>query len=216
MSTIRNPVGPQPPAVYWRRRLLLVLGVIAVIVVIALIVNRPSGKPAGDKTPDPGSSSGTPSDTPSPGPSFTTPAGGTGGTGDAAACAPASVTVTAITNASSYAAGSQPQLSMNIMNSGSAPCTYDVGTGAQEYIITSGNDRIWDSRDCQTTPTSTPQVLQPGVPLSTTPFAWDRTRSSATTCSTTRPAVVAGGASYHLGVKLGTSESAATVQFVLN
>jgi hypothetical protein len=160
MSTIRNPVGPQPPAVYWRRRLLLVLGLIAVIVVIVLIVTRPAGKPAGDKTPSPGTShSASPSGTPNPSPSFTTPAGGTGGTADAPACAPASVTVTAITNSKSYAAGSQPQLSMNITNSGAAPCTYDVGTGAQEYIITSGNDRIWDSKDCQTTPTSRSRPL---------------------------------------------------------
>lgn len=212
MSTIRNPVGPQPPAVYWRRRLLLALGIIAVIVVIVLIVTRPGGKPSSDKTPKPGASTGAPSTNPFPSSSA---AAGTGGTGTAAACDPGTINLTAVTDAASYAAGSQPQISMNIMNQGSAPCTYDVGTAAQEYIITSGNDRIWDSKDCQTAPASTPAVLQPGVPVTTTPFAWDRTRSSTTTCSGSRPAVVAGGASYHLGVKLGASTSSATVQFVL-
>ena len=39
MSTIRNPVGPQPPSVYWRRRLVALLALVAVIVVIVLIVS---------------------------------------------------------------------------------------------------------------------------------------------------------------------------------
>ena len=217
MSTIRNPVGPQPPAVYWRRRLLLALGVIAVIVVIVLIVKGQPGKPAADKTPKPGpSASDTPSGNPFPSSSSTPGTGDTGNTGSAPACAPASVNLIAITNASSYSAGSNPQLSMTVMNTGAAACSYDVGTGAQEYIITSGNDSIWDSKDCQTAPTSTQQVLQPGVALTTSPpLAWDRTRSSKTTCNSTRPPVIAGGASYHLSVKLGASSSAATVQFVL-
>ena len=38
MSTIRTPVGPQPPSVYWRRRLVVLLALIAVIVVIVLII----------------------------------------------------------------------------------------------------------------------------------------------------------------------------------
>ena len=100
-------------------------------------------------------------------------------------------------------------ISMKITNAGTAPCTFDVGTGAQEYLITSGSDRIWSSKDCQQSPTSTPQVLQPGVELTTTPFAWDRTRSSTTTCNSTRPAAVANstGPTYKLQVKLGTVES---------
>ena len=37
MSTFKHPVGPQPSKVYWRRRLLVGLGILAVIVVIVLI-----------------------------------------------------------------------------------------------------------------------------------------------------------------------------------
>jgi hypothetical protein len=211
MSTLRNPVGPQPPAVYWRRRLLLGLGVIAVIVVIVLIVTRPGATPTASKTPKPTTSA---SDTPNPTPTFSSTPGAN--TGDAAACDPASVMVVAVTDSGSYSAAAQPQISMKITNIGATPCSYDVGTDAQEYIITSGNDRIWSSKDCQTAAAPLVQVLQPGAPLTTTPFAWDRTRSSTTTCTTARPAVVAGGASYHLAVKVGASESAETVQFVLN
>lgn len=202
MSTIRNPVGPQPPSVYWRRRLLVLLGLVAVIVVIVLIIVRPGqGEPAGTETgtPAPGDTAA-PSSTPTP--TFTSAAGGE-------ACNPAQIALTAVTDSNSYASGVKPMISMTIENRGSAPCTYDVGTGAQEYIITSGSDRIWSSKDCQQSPTSTPQVLEPGVELSTTPFAWDRTRSSTETCNGSRPAAVAGpdGPTYRLEVVLGDAES---------
>lgn len=202
MSTIRTPVGPQPASVYWRRRLLLLLGVIAVIIVIILIIARPgAGSPvAGPSgTPNP-TDSANPSGSPTP--SFTSAAGGE-------ACNPAQVVIVAVTDSTSYKSGVKPKISMTITNSGTAACTFDVGTGAQEYIITSGNDRIWSSADCQTSPTSTPQVLQPGVELTTTPFAWDRTRSSTTTCNSSRPAAVANsdGPTYRLQVKLGSAKS---------
>ena len=202
MSTIRNPVGPQPPSVYWRRRLVLLLGLIAVIIVIVLIIVRPGGTPASTPSDTPSNTTAPvdPSGTPSP--SITSAEGGT-------ACNPSQVTVVAVTDSNSYASGVKPMISMKITNAGTAPCTFDVGTGAQEYIITSGADRIWSSKDCQQSPTSTPQVLQPGVELTTTPFAWDRTRSSTTTCNATRPAAVANstGPTYKLQVKLGSVES---------
>lgn len=207
MSTIRNPVGPQPPSVYWRRRLLVLLGLIAVIVIIVLIIVRPGSGPDAKPTNSPKPSSTSAGPTPTP--TFSSAAGGE-------PCNPAQVSLTAVTDSNSYDPGVNPQISMTILNAGSAPCTFDVGTGAQEYVITSGTDRIWSSKDCQTSPTSTPQVLQPGVPLSTTPFAWDRTRSSTDTCDTSRPAAVAGpdGPTYRLQVKLGTVESE-TVAFRL-
>ncbi|MFC5502925.1 hypothetical protein ACFPJ4_11805 [Lysinimonas soli] len=204
MSTIRNPVGPQPPSVYWRRRLLLLLVIVAVIVVVILIVVRPG--------------SGTPGATPSP--SHTTSQkpssfASTGASGNASACDPSVVTLQPVTDAASYATGAQPQLSMTITNSGASACSFDVGTDAQVYVITSGADQIWSSKDCQTAPAANVQVLQPGKAVSTTPFAWDRTRSSKTTCTTNRPAVTAGGASYHLSVQLGAAKSAGTRQFLL-
>ena len=202
MSTIKNPVGPQPPSVYWRRRLLLLLVLVAVIVVIVLIIVRPgSGTPTSHPS---GSNSGSPSATHSA-------SSGSSST----ACDPSVITLTPITDAASYAAGVQPQLSMSITNSGASACTFDVGTDAQVYLITSGSDQIWSSKDCQTAPSANKQVLQPGKTLSTTPFAWDRTRSSTTTCTGNRPEVTAGGASYHLAVQVGAAKSTGTKQFVL-
>jgi hypothetical protein len=203
MSTIKNPVGPQPPSVYWRRRLLLLLLVVVVVVVVVLIVVRPG---SGTPTPTPSGSTRA---------SHTPSSGATSGS-SAAACDPSVITLTPITDAASYAAGVQPLLSMSITNSGAGACTFDVGTDAQLYLITSGSDQIWSSKDCQTAPAPNKQVLEPGKAVSTTPFPWDRTRSSTTSCTGTRPQVTAGGASYHLTVQLGGAKSAAGgKQFVL-
>jgi hypothetical protein len=197
MSTIRTPVGPQPPNVYWRRRAVVLIGLVAVIVIILLIVFRPT-----DETPAPIVTS--------PHPTVTS-----AGTDDAKACDPADVELAAITDKGGYDQGVQPLLSMSITNTGSAACSINAGTDAQQYIITSGSEQIWSSRDCQIGPTPTPTVLQPNIAKATAPFAWDRTRSSTDTCEAERPQVGAGGASYHLTVKLGDIESAATKQFLL-
>ena len=198
MSTIRNPVGPQPPGIYWRRRAVVLIGLVAIVVVVLLIVFRPDGTPT------------SPSSSPKPTDTSTTTS-----TDDAKACDPAQIELAAITDKDGYDQGETPQISMSITNTGTDPCTINAGTDAQEYIITSGSDQIWSSRDCQSEPAPAETVLQPGVARSTAPFAWDRTRSSADTCEGERPQVGAGGASYHLTVKLGDIESAATKQFLL-
>lgn len=208
MSTIKNPVGPQPPSVYWRRRLLLLVVLVVIVIVVVLIIVRPGS--GGTKTPTGTQST---SQSGSPAPSFSAGAGGS-----AAACDPSVIALTAVTDATTYAAGVQPQLSMTITNNGSSACTVDVGTDAQVYTITSGTDQIWISTDCQTSKAALKQVLEPGAAkaLSTTPFAWDRTRSSPTSCTGNRPAVTAGGASYHLNVKLGAITAKSTKQFLLS
>ncbi len=202
MSTFRNPVGPQPASVYWKRRLILGLGLLAVVVIILLIVFRPGSggdTPANVHTSSPPK---TPSDTST-------------NVADATACKPADIVLTPITDSDGYNAEVNPLISMSIENKGTEPCSINAGTDAQEYRITSGPDQIWSSKDCQDGPTPHPIVLAPGVPQSTTPFPWDRTRSSATTCTGERPQVAAGGASYHLTVLLGDITSSGTKQFLL-
>ena len=196
MSTIRNPVGPQPPGVYWKRRALVLLGLVAIVVIIALIIMRPgSGTPAATTKP--------------PSPTATSIAEG------AKACDPADIQLTAITDKNGYSIGETPLISMSITNTGSTACTINAGTDAQEYLILSGTEQYWSSRDCQADEAPTETTLQPDVPQSTNPFPWDRTRSTTTTCDAARPAVAAGGASYHLTVKLGDLESADSKQFLL-
>jgi hypothetical protein len=200
MSTVRNPVGPQPPAVYWRRRLMVLLGLLAIIVIIVLIVVRPGGGTPGAETP-----------TPSDQPTNTAPP-----TVEGEACNPAVIVLEPITDATTYAAGVEPQISMSITNTGAVACTLDVGTAEQVYSIVSGSDPIWNSRDCQEGAQAFEQLLEPNTPLTTQPFPWDRTRSAPGTCDDGRPEVVAGGATYRLSVSLGDIESAEDTPFILN
>ncbi|MCU1581695.1 MAG: hypothetical protein QOD27_1294 [Microbacteriaceae bacterium] len=203
MSTLRNPVGPQSSKVYWRRRLLVGLGALAVIVIIVLIVSRPGSGATGKNPVNTPTTSVTPS-----------AAAAAGKASDA--CAPANITLEAVTDQTSYAAGVNPKIAMKITNTGAGSCTINLGSTQQELIITSGTETIWDSKDCQTAAVDTPTVMTAGQSLTTPSIPWDRTRSSTTTCQTSRPGVTAGGASYHLGVKLGSITSKATAQFLLN
>jgi hypothetical protein len=205
MSTFRNPVGPQPSSTYWRRRLMVILGLVAVIVVIVLIAVRPGSTPAATTDDDKKTNTAAPADSEAAAADPETP------------CAPGVVTVAAITDAGDYIAGQQPLLSLSVTNTGTTACTFAVGADVQKYTITSGTEQIWTSTDCQAAATPESRVLEPGVALATTPFAWDRTRSDPAACeSTERAPVTGGGASYHLAVTINGVESAETKQFLLN
>ncbi len=203
MSTFRNPVGPQSSKVYWRRRLIVGLGVLAVIVIIILIVSRPGSSDPAKKA----SGSTTPKSTASA-PATTAK--------DSDACVPGKIKLEAVVDKASYAAGVNPQISMKITNTGTTACTMNLGSTQQELKITSGSETYWDSKDCQTGAVDSPTVLKAGQVLSTPAIPWDRTRSSTSTCSASRSPVTAGGASYHLSVKLGDIVSKDTAQFLLN
>ena len=215
MSTLKHPVGPQSEKVYWRRRLIVGLGIAAVIVVIFLIIVRPgssSGEPNPTASPATSSSSGaTPKATTA---ATTIPTEKTDAAG--AACKPSNVQVTAITDHDHYAAGENPQLSLSIVNNGTKACVFNAGTSKQVFTITSGTEKYWVSTDCQTDAVDAEVTLKPGVPISSAaPIAWDRTRSAADTCDAARDAVTAGGASYHLTVSVDGVKSA-SAQFILD
>jgi hypothetical protein len=196
MSTFRNPVGPQPSNVYWRRRLLVLLGLVAVVVIIVLIVTRPGSADA-EKEPAGSSDTGKTTDDASAPPA----------TGEPTACNPSVLKLDAVTDKREYAAGETPMISMTLTNNGAVACTINAGTDVQELVVGSGKEQYWSSKDCQTNPAAAPILLEPGVPQSTSPIGWERVRSSVDTCEQERPEVTAGGASYHLTVRLGDIES---------
>ena len=193
--------GYQPqlsPAVYRRRRLAVLGGLLALVVVIVLIIVRPgfgeNAQPVVDEEE-------------------------TGEVVEAAPpppCTSSQISLTAQTDASRYNPGEIPQLWLRVENVGFAECELEVGTLAQEYVITSGSDRIWSSKDCQRGGVPLKIVLGPGDTRETTPIQWDRTRSSETTCDEARPIMPGGGATYHLRVFLGDVQSEETRRFILN
>ena len=204
MSTFRNPVGPQPSRVYWRRRLLVGLVLLAIIVIVILIVTKPGANP--DTTSQPNTTSSSPSGTPTP--DAVDP-------GDAVECDPAKVTVEASTDATSYEAGVNPVLSFTLKSLMTEPCSIAAGSDVQEFTITSGDEVIWTSKDCQTDPVAATTVLAPGVPKAGPTLTWDRTRSSVDTCDSARDPVIAEGASYHLTVTVGELTSTNSRQLLL-
>jgi len=216
MSTTRNSVGPQTRSVYRRRRLVVGLGLVAVLAIILLIIVRPGsgrGEPVAPATPIASapatpSASATASSQPTPEPTAAA---------EGAPCTANNVQVEAITDAVNYEPGQLPQLSLSITNTGASSCTINAGTSRQVFTITSGNDVYWTSSDCQKDAADADVLLKPGVPISSAESVpWDRTRSAKNTCDlATRDAASAGGASYHLRVSVDGIESKTPKQFLL-
>jgi hypothetical protein len=218
MSSNRTTQGRLPASVYRRRRVMVLLGLVAVIIAIVLVIVRPGasqGEEVAQTTPasTPPTASPTPPATPAataePEPSTAAPV-------DGAACVDEQITVEPVTDATVYAAGEQPNLSVTITNTGSNSCVIDVGTAAQVFTVKSGNEVYWSSTDCQVDPGPAEVTLEPAqVVSSSEPLVWDRTRSSADSCEGERAAVPGGGASYHLEVSVDGFESESTKQFLL-
>ena len=209
MSTLKHPVGPQPSSTYWRRRLVVGIALLAVIVVIILIIARlgSGGAPAADTEP---------AATTSPAAEDTAE---TPDSTDVAACAEGVVSVVPITDQDSYPVGAQPLLSLSITNTGTTACTFSAGSDVQEYIVSSGEERIWSSKDCQSAPVADVRTLEPAATLTTTPFAWGLTRSepdNPAICEAGQPTVITGGATYRLGVSVNGVASADDKSFILN
>lgn len=206
------------------------LGVVllVVVVVVLIVVGRGNGAPAAGPTPGggassaaadagagsgsassgaSGSASGAPSSSPTP---------SAAARKDGAACAADQIALTPVLDKRVYAAGEDPKIAMSIKNTGSNSCHMDLGSAQQVLTITSGKEQYWSSKDCQTGGTDQDVTLKAGQQLTTPAIAWDRTRSSATTCDAARASVTAGGASYHLQVAVGEITSAESVQFVLS
>jgi hypothetical protein len=197
---------------------MVLLGIVAVIVAVVLVfvrpgasqgddvgVTTPASAPATDATTEPTDAAEQPSGEPASEP----PA-------DGDPCRPEQITVEAVTDKAVYAAGELPKLSVTITNAGSNTCVMNVGTAAQVFAVTSGNDAYWTSTDCQVDAVDADVSIEPGTPVSSSePITWDRTRSSADTCGGERTTVPAGGASYHLNVAVDGIESAQSKQFLL-
>lgn len=158
-----RPVGPEAESTYWLRRAVLAVGVVLLLVLLTTLVGggddpdtlagdaSPSPSPvAGPTTSPTASPSGTASPTASPrgtaSPSASpgaTPTSSPGGR-----CDPDALTIEPAADQDSYSVGSSPRLSLTVANTGSTPCTLDLGQAQVELVVTSGGDRIWSSDDC--------------------------------------------------------------------
>ncbi|WP_314139721.1 hypothetical protein [uncultured Plantibacter sp.] len=221
MSSLTNPRGPERPAVYWRRRLIVFGVLLAVIVLVIVLIVRLASGPGTENTAatSPPTPTATPAPTPAPEASTAAPIdeAATTDPGSAVACTADQIRVEAVVNGTSFAADELPQLSLSVTNTGSAACTMNAGTSQQVFTVSSGEEPYWTSTDCQTAPSDQQVLLEPGKTVSSNPpITWDRTRSAPDTCDQPRDPVPAGGASYHLNTSIGGFASADSAQFLLN
>ncbi|WNM27121.1 hypothetical protein RN607_13095 [Demequina capsici] len=133
MEGLRRPVGRQSANVYWRRRLVVVLGVILLVVVAWFLIFSPSG----DGTDLPVAES-------SQSPEATTSAAA-----DASrACGVDDVTITVTPNPQSVAVGSLPVFDVSVAHASSSPCLLSIGGEDSTLLITSGDTQIYTTADC--------------------------------------------------------------------
>lgn len=174
---VRSQRKPSP-RVYRRRRqvaavlLLLVLGglVWAGIAVAGLFRADPAPAAAEATTAALGESGAasvaSPSASPTPTPSPTEPV-----------CNPADIKVSGSTDAESYAPEATPVLILTVTNTGDIPCPVNVGTSEMDFLVTSGEDRVFSSRDCQKDAEDLEVIIKPGASEDAR-FSWGRVRSA--------------------------------------
>lgn len=171
---MRLTVGPLPPAVYWRRRV-VVLGAGLLFLIVLLYSCTQSGRsgekpeagatststsagtpgPAGPVlTPETGapppSSSADPGTT-SPSPAITSnapPPGAAAGAEDDGTCTDAEISVVSSASPLSVQRGAVVELQLKIKNTSDRTCSRNVGADLQEIFIKSGAEKIWSSDTC--------------------------------------------------------------------
>ena len=123
------------------------------------------------------------------------------------------VTVSASTDKAAYGPGENPMLTLKVTNGGTMPCEVNIGTSQMEFLVTSGADRIFSSRDCQAKSEDLVKVIAPGA-SETANFPWSRNRS-VEGCQPIEAKPGGGGAYYIFTAKLGSKASPKAV-FQLN
>ncbi|MEE9098112.1 hypothetical protein [Pseudarthrobacter phenanthrenivorans] len=218
-STVRKPSA----AVYRRRR--LVVGGALLLVIVLLVSGfalagaftggsrqasstQPSspapaatGAATSSAAATPSASASAPSAAPSPTASATP------------TCNQNQVTVAASTDKQAYGPGENPMLTLTVTNGGTVPCEVNIGTSQMEFLVTSGSDRIFSSKDCQASSEDLVKVIAPGA-SETANFPWSRNRSTDG-CKAVAAAPGGGGAYYIFTAKLGSRASPKAV-FQLN
>jgi hypothetical protein len=145
-----RPTGSLPPSVYWRRRLLLVGAALLIIltVYVLFIARDDKKKPASQqsRTAKPAATHSSSKASPST---------------NVVPCVPSVLGVAATTPQKKYRVGQQPELDIQVTNTGEAPCIADLSDGQIELLVYNGESRVWGSHDCQVEPGTSPMTLTP-------------------------------------------------------
>jgi len=191
------PVGKLPAAVYWRRRAVLLLLVLAALgcgawfgaPLLAARGNAQAASPTTAARPVPALERVVPSFASVATP---TPALVPAGTGTAAVASPAVPAPAAggpctddmiglqVHTPGTAAVGSKPTIELLVSNVSAVPCVRALDKGLQELqLLDSAGNRIWGSNDCFPETSSDPRMLAPGETV-TIPIVWGGLTSEPT------------------------------------
>lgn len=169
---MRLTVGPLPPAVYWRRRAVVLGSLLAVIVLVTYSCGGSGGADPAARTagatasPAPDTAAGTTAppadaarqtDEPAQSPAPSAPASpaapdgqATGGPPDPGVCTDDEIRVTPVPATGQLPAGAPLDISLKIKNISQRTCRRDVGADQQELYLKEqgGAEKIWSSDDC--------------------------------------------------------------------
>jgi hypothetical protein len=174
---MRLTVGPLPPAVYWRRRAILLGAVLVALFLVAQACMSASASPEG------GSGGGAPSSSPpsplagqSSAPPETDPPGE--GEDDPATedpaeapdppaeggCADEDMLIIAEAEPDSFQRGEPARFTIRISNDSGEACRRDIGGDRRELYLRrgSGASKVWSSRECGAPTGSDVRELPPG------------------------------------------------------
>ena len=220
-----HPVGPLPAAVYWRRRL-VVLGLLLAVLgglgwlTVSLLAGRseagsatagdaaqPTELPALERVVPPVSGLRTPGTTTATPPVVDTPpaaapvpvAPAPGGP------CPDDVLGLEVRTPGQVAVGSKPTLELVVVNTSPVPCVRALDKELQELVMADASGaRVWGSNDCFPESSDDPRTLQPGETV-VVPIVWGGLTSEPT-CTAPRTTPAPG--SYVVRGRLDTKVSA--------
>jgi hypothetical protein len=201
----QRPAAPRKKSVYLRRRIIALVVLVALVAILWSLVAAAVGFVQGVL----GGTGNSPA--------------GTSGSSSVTACAADSILLEPIVADSgggaqaAFDTGINPFFGYRVTNIGSKDCSLDVGAKDTYFKVTSGDETIWSSENCDRTALiSSVVTLKPNEPISSPVSDWYRVKSSSTGCGAEQTPVTAGGASYHLSVEVGGMVSKETSQFILN
>jgi hypothetical protein len=163
VSSLLHPVGPQPRAVYWLRRVVILVILVAAVLLLAHACS--GGSPANPGARDVAKAAG------SPRPS---------GQASAAAvprCRPADLSASLATDRSTYGSGQQPRFTATFHNVSGATCRLVSTAATRSWTVTSGTDTVWSSSGCHLGSRTRTRLTATGT--ATVSIRWDAHRNDA-------------------------------------
>src|SRR4051794_22766312 len=199
-----HPVGPQPPSVYWRRRLVLLgsVGMLLVLLVLTMKIASSDGSttptgagrttpaettPIGHRSAGHSSSSSAPPTRPSSSSSTSSSKSSSAGPQP---CASKDLEIAAVASQPSYHVGDEPVLELQVTNTSDQACVQDLADSQVELKVYNGESRVWGSHDCQIQPGTNERTLEPDTPVRVA-ITWSGLTSQPQ-CAGTRQRVGAG------------------------